>query len=86
MADGGLSKQKGDKTVAVNVCLKTVGQADQPLLNAEPPAEKRHRIDHDKMRARPCTSISPHPYVQWSCALIEERVDIRLLPEKRNIC
>ncbi len=32
MADGGLSKQSGDKTVAVNVRLKTAGQADQPLL------------------------------------------------------
>ncbi len=32
MAEGSLSKQNGDKRIAVNVRLKTAGQADQPLL------------------------------------------------------
>lgn len=32
MADASLSTEKGDKTVAVNVRLKTPEQADQPLL------------------------------------------------------
>lgn len=32
MADGNHPKQNGDKTVAVNVRLKTAEQADQPLL------------------------------------------------------
>ena len=32
MAEGSLSEQNGDKTVTVNVRLKTAGQADQPLL------------------------------------------------------
>lgn len=32
MAEDSLTKQNGDKTVAVNVRLKTAGQADQPIL------------------------------------------------------
>ena len=32
MAEGGLSKQNGDKRVAVNVRLKTTEQTDQPFL------------------------------------------------------